>query len=195
MEKIINLLPSSFHKEIITVVENINFPWHYSASTSREIVEGSKNNSIYIDENTIDSNQFVHMAFDGELGPSHFFTLFRPILYFLEDKSNITISSLLRIKINLLLQNSIYPENCYNIPHYDLDESNYKSFIYYINDSDGDTVIFDQNSSEIKNHLTVKELVQPISNLGILFNSNIYHASCPPRNYEKRIVANFVFKT
>ena len=62
-----------------------------------------------------------------------------------------------------------------------------KSLIYYINDSDGDTIFFNKKLKEIKR-------VTPKKNTAVLFDSNILHCGCNPIKSSMRGVINFIFK-
>ena len=56
--------------------------------------------------------------------------------------------SYIRQKLNLLGQNSSIKEGKYNTPHIDNKWFNSYSMIYYVNDSDGDTIIFNEKGGE-----------------------------------------------
>ena len=80
-----------------------------------------------------------------------------------------------RMKVNLLLPYPNAPE--YHVPHQDVvwgeGGKTYKSFLYYLNDSDGDTFFFDDNDNVIQRQT-------PKANTMIEFNSRILHASSNP---------------
>ena len=78
-----------------------------------------------------------------------------------------------RMKINLLMPYLNAPEH--HPPHTDMLSNTHKSFLYYLNDVDGDTFFFDKlNSNNIVHRLT------PKANTMIEFDSNISHASSNP---------------
>ena len=69
----------------------------------------------------------------------------------------------------------------------DTDLTGYKSLIYYVNDSDGDTIFFNDNLKEIKR-------VNPKKGKAVLFDSNILHCGSNPINTLNRVVINFIFE-
>ena len=82
----------------------------------------------------------------------------------------------------------------YNTPHIDNKFWNSYSMIYYVNDSDGDTIIFNETSDEEKKKkpekLTINERIPPKKNRAVLFRGNYFHTSTNPIDNEKRIVLN-----
>jgi hypothetical protein len=66
--------------------------------------------------------------------------------------------------------------------------------VYYCNDSDGDTFLFEEfHYPIIPDSLTVHKLVSPKQNRAVIFESNRWHSSSNPRISPNRFVINFVF--
>jgi hypothetical protein len=72
-----------------------------------------------------------------------------------------------------------------NIPHVDSDDGEKFTFLYYVNDSDGQTVFFEDGK-------IVKE-VSPVRGTGALFPSNTVHAGQVPCINKSRYVINIIF--
>jgi hypothetical protein len=93
---------------------------------------------------------------------------------------------LMRLYINMFLHTNI--KNAIAHPHIDSNFENSVSCIYYVNDSTGDTVIFDDD-------LNVMEKITPKKGTGVIFNSNLLHAGCYPNDENTpRVIINFLFK-
>jgi hypothetical protein len=108
------------------------------------------------------------------------------------DKAGIQINDVSRIRINLLLQDKTFNKPNYNFPHTDPDSD--KSFIYYINDADGDTVFFNEfKSDEFPKRFSINSRVTPRQGSGVFFNSTQYHTSSNPAHTPARYVINFNF--
>ena len=103
-------------------------------------------------------------------------------------KSDIQV---LRIKFNLLNR---LDTTEFNYPHIDTTEKDFISLVYYVNDSDGDTVIFNESHPFESNNLTVKERVSPKKGRAVLINADTYHSASNPRNTEVRVILNVVFR-
>jgi len=87
----------------------------------------------------------------------------------------------LRIKYNLLWR-CADTLGRWNSPHRDMEENEYVSGIYYVKDSDGDTVFFGDTITRIT----------PKKGTLVIFPSNLLHASSNPQISQERIVINFV---
>jgi hypothetical protein len=166
-----DLLPQSYKKEMQDALLGDIFPWYFNKNITN--VEKS-------------SPQFTHTFYRNNQIESSAFNLIKPMVYFIEDKTNTSFKKIERIKANLRT-NTIDANYESNI-HKDMEKDTYKSFVYYVNDSDGDTLFFDENNNIIKS-------VTPKENSGIFFNSNINHTSQPPILNDCRVVINFIFET
>ncbi len=102
-----------------------------------------------------------------------------------------------RIKINYNAQEIIeHKGSCY-VPHVDVEDGGGVTAVYYINDSDGDTVIFNESGNNpIRNdeEISVKQVIKNKRGRLVLFDQNLLHAGCPPISSNKRLVINFNFK-
>ena len=81
--------------------------------------------------------------------------------------------------------------------HWDTIEQHYV-IIYYVNDSDGDTIIFNEHLDGKTEH-NITELTEvyretPKAGTGILFNSQQLHTSTTPKITDRRVVINYVFE-
>jgi hypothetical protein len=89
------------------------------------------------------------------------------------------------MKANLQTQCNFSKEYFFNTPHRDR-EDEHTVAIYYVNDSDGDTTIFDDTGNIIKT-------VSPKRGRFLVFNGKYFHAGRHPAVSNKRIVINFNF--
>jgi hypothetical protein len=183
------LIPPSYADTLETLIRtNPEFSWTYCPSTNRRDAPDIMNK----DESSYESEQLVHGFFLDGAQKSVFFDMVFPFFYFLEDKTGIALSGIHRIKANMLLRKDT-PEGGYNTPHVDVPTPGYKSLIYFVCDSDGDTVIFNE-TFEFKKAPTVRKRISPKRGRAILFDSHTWHASTNPRSHQNRIVLNFIFE-
>lgn len=156
----------------------------------------------YTDEHTYDAGHHSYMVLDpkGVIHNEAVFSLCLPIVLSVKDAfPELKLNRILRLKINKVEKNS-FPEYSYNMPHHDAVPDNKKlySIVYYLNDSDGDTYIFDQvvkSDIPIKERLTLLQRVTPKKNSACIFESDRIHAGSNPKNTDVRYVINIVVES
>ena len=185
------------------VCYNAFFNWYYNSSSnygSKKPEDVQQNmsffhKSLFDCSNSIDYPQFTHTLYRDGKPQSDFFHEFVPTVSCLP----FSVESIIRMKLNLTFPiANPTKELTHGMPHIDFEKGfEYKTIIYYVNDSDGDTFVFNEKVMEDKlpEKLTVMERVQPKKNRVVLFESNRFHASSNPLVSTDRFVINFVFKT
>jgi hypothetical protein len=172
--KIDNFLPTRYHSAMSDLVFSNYFPWFYLENSAFErrgdFDENhfSFSNSIYVDD-----------------VKSPHFDFFLPMIYQipLELAEDIEV-----IRIRAGMQTKILGEVVVNDPHVDM-ESDHYTLLYYVNDSDGDTVFYkDSTASEVIMSNT------PVANSAIIFDGNIYHASSHPTTVPARVAININYR-
>lgn len=102
------------------------------------------------------------------------------------------------ITSRIQLQLPVITDNPYGLPHVDgVRDFPYKAAVYYVNDSDGDTVFFKETTNEITPNnipfdMTVYKTVSPKKGRLVVFNGDIYHSSGKPKN-DIRCIINYNF--
>ena len=69
--------------------------------------------------------------------------------------------------------------------------------IYYLNDSDGDTIIFNEKTMDPflnGEELSIKKRINNKKGRFVMFNQDYLHAGMLPINSDYRVVINFNFK-
>ena len=189
-----NLVPKSYQNEIEDVLKNVNFPWFLYETLVNEYNE-VKN------ENTNVTNAFglTHTLYEPNTGVnSNYYSFFKPILYFMEEKTDIEVQSVLRIRIRKTMPTIGHDNTKYNPPHVDLPEVNpYKTLVYYVDDTDGDTILFNEfyipGSDINKQQVTEYKRNTPKKGNAVLFDGHRYHSGNNPINYSTRTIINFDF--
>lgn len=175
-----NILDAKFANEIEDLITNGEIPMFFNKATV------SPNSSdCFIDPKTRESPQFTHVILRNNKS-SDYIDLGRKIVDRYVEKTGLKYNSLDRIKINLLTQCNFSKEEFYHTPHTDWDEPHYV-LIYYVNNSDGDTYIFDQNHNIIKT-------ISPKKNRFLLFPGYYLHAGRNPVEADTRIILNYNLK-
>lgn len=146
---------------------------------------------IHGDPRFQDSHGFSNVLFPGMPQESPWFQSAQTVLERFLVRNNVTAAKVKRIKANLLVRWA-GPENPKPFaPHVDLHEPHWV-VIYYVNDSDGDTLIFDKTFPDKENAVVV-ESVSPKKGRAILFDGRHYHCGTAPCQHDTRIVINYDF--
>jgi|694.fasta_scaffold00233_69 hypothetical protein len=182
MEIIDNFLDKAISDDLEQTLSGSDFPWYYSDFTTHS--------KQYTTDKTRDCSQFTHVFFLHDNINSGYYPLIQPII----EASGRSTEKLVRAKANLIYRHSDWPVGVYNLPHADhTKEVDAESLLYYVNDSDGCTVIFEEKEPINKHELTIKQKIKPMRNRLIAFDSMLLHASTPPSSHELRMVINLVF--
>ena len=158
----------------------------YTASKDEDYLDKIKNNKHFFD-----SFQFTHIFYNmGEKNSSHF----DKIVKILED-TKVNWKSIERAKANLTTPLPNSKPGDITVPHQDIrpNDNYYKnkkfiSIIYYVHDTDGDTVFYDNECKKI-----IKK-VSPKKGRAVIFDSLIFHSYKRPVKSDKRVVINFIVK-
>lgn len=172
----------------------LNWVWHNNTSYLEHGQGFQHMQSLKLrDPNIVDNGQFTHPVLDDERVFSEHIGLFIPILYFFAERAGVPVNKILRIRANMMMQDKAFTSNMYNYPHVDIKDS--RVFLYYVNNSDGDTVLFNEfdTGHGMPDNFTVFKRNKPEKGSGIFFEGSRYHASCSPCNTLARFAINFNF--
>lgn len=171
-----DFVPSSFKIFLQNLINSAGFEWYYNGNST---LEGQDN--IF---------QFIHTIVNETGYKSPHYEKIKPLLYFFELHTGLKVKGIRRMKANLLTQRDISEDTNKLAIHTDvnMNEKDCVSFIYYVNDSDGDTVIYNADKTEII------ERASPVAGNCFWFNSTQFHNATPPKHHSTRIVINCVLQ-
>lgn len=204
-----NCIPEEEQDRIEEFCMSAIIPWTYTrratygmTNTLVDNIMSNKDRVRILQENgwltnTFEPCQFVHTITDSTKGLpginspgfNHFISVFKSI--------PTNYIGLARAKINYCHPHPECPKGAWSPPHVDFINAppGTKIVLYYINDSDGDTVIFDQNLAQFndpncKDPLTIKATVSPKKGRMVMFDGSLVHAAGIPRKNSCRLVVN-----
>ena len=179
-----NIVPGFYQEIIKKEIISPNFPWFYNPTNVLT------NENAWADPTIDYPDQFTHpVLWDNMPSDREAFNVINPILLFFQKETNIVIKDVFRIKLNLLVQHNNPPTNP---AHTDNTRSDVKTLLYYIDDSDGDTVLYNQFFGD-SFPLTEYKRVIPKQGRLVLFNATQWHASTNPTNNKVRSIININF--
>jgi hypothetical protein len=185
-----NIIPIDYQNHIEKTMLGSNFPWYYNPSLVSPDQQFSQR---------ADNHQgFNHLFLEaGKISP-HFESLY-PLVLSITSHPCIVSNNLVRMRANLTL-NSAGSSLEHHLPHIDSFFPHYVA-IYYVNDSDGDTIIFNETNdsydsgdadiNKIKTGpFTIKRRVTPKKGKVLIFEGKYYHTSSWPIVNKCRSVIN-----
>jgi hypothetical protein len=187
-----NFLPDSFHLYVRNLLFSTKFPWYYTDNLSYGNETEMLNRWLKSDPKIKDTFGFTHIARDQLDVDSPYFELLKPIAYFLEERLQETVNNVYRLRAVMTCKDQTFG-NYYNVPHVDIPQP-HRTMVYYVNDSDGDTVIFKErwfgkNDYSVKN---IETTVTPKANRAVIFDGLRYHTGSVPTG-NNRVLININF--
>jgi hypothetical protein len=134
-----------------------------------------------------------------------YYPFLKPLVYAIAEANGQPLKELYRIRIGFLPKND-EPEYEYNTPHVDFLWDHFTA-CYYVNDSDGDTIVFDKKMSDMglslsdevmrryveKTEFEIVKRVSPQKGRVVIFDGKRFHSSTKPRNHKRRLVITVNF--
>jgi hypothetical protein len=191
-----DLVEPTVADEIERLMTSRGFPWFFYANVNNTLrpEERQAHPTVICDDPRFEESfGFSHLIFPtGEPGtpspwmhyPKHLFEAFL-------NRHRLLPTKLLRVKANLLVRSPAPSGPRPFAPHVDLPTPHWV-MIYYVNDSDGDTLILDKTYPDREN-AAVLHAVSPKKGRAILFDGRHYHCGTCPSRHDARIVFNYDF--
>lgn len=184
-----NLINNNLQDYIFEICENklsYTFEKTTQPPSSHRVVTKNNIDNIYDNFSYISSLKSLSIDNYTNINYNIGYTLFTP-LYLTLSLYNIHISyeNLIRCKVNCQVPTTNHPgKDYYNTPHIDFTEINspYITLIYYVNNSDGDTVFFSNDGS-------IKQRIPPKKGSIVIFNGNMPHAASHPIDNFRYIIS------
>ena len=152
------------------------FPWFYARGTRED--DGNANPYLM---------GWVHMVYDhGKWYSNHAEFILKQIISAMAAIGE-PMQNVYRIRIVL---NTISDQPYLNGAHVDFGWP-HKTALLYVNDADGDTVIYEERWAEVRPEtFTVAQTVAPLANRMVLFDGLHFHTGTTPTKTARRIVLN-----
>jgi len=194
------LIPKSLQTEIRELFLSTNFPWYYVDGIWGKDIESPPKwqYSAMNNPKVIDSPGFAHLFCEYGNVLSQYYPLVRSVLHFLEHRYDFEVDEMIRVRSRLTVQTPNHNESTYSAPHFDfVDIPKYYTFVYYVNDSDGDTILFKEKINDLNKEVIINPEVSyqstPKQGCGIFFPGNVYHSGNFPIKNMNRIIINYDF--
>lgn len=184
--------PDDF-KQLSDFVLGEKFPWFFIENVSID----PRDLELIKDPLALETSGFNHASFDREWNVESFtYNNLVPFFNKLKTEFGFTHKHLIRARLSMKFQKDNFTSDNYNMPHVDYFFP-HETLIFYLNDTDGDTRIFDQwhTYSETERpmppeNFTTQTRVTPKANRLVWINGLQYHTASNPIQGSKRVILN-----
>ena len=193
-----NYLTKSYHKEIQELLTGSNFPWYYNNNISNDNNTGT----THFNEYGFSHNFQEYKLGGGRLADTHYATFIKPFL--LQAMDTVKCNMVLRCRGDMVTHSH---EEFIHPAHVDFIFPN-TSTIFYVNDTDGDTMLYGKDSfdkdikidqdrfgtlSQEGVELEIKERISPKANRLVIYDGSLLHTGSSPTQHKTRILLNSNF--
>lgn len=180
IEVVDNFAPQDYFELIQNHVLSSDQQWYYQSNIS---VLGRK---------SLGKHGFnCHVVLDGQMVASYEAGLLTDLLN--KMKIGIGCKNILRSRLDMTVYT---PGGMRCDPHVDSIKPHVAT-IFYLNDSDGNTVIFnekfDESTKITESELTVQKEIEPKSNRLVIFDGHYIHTGHVPAHHNNRVILNSNF--
>lgn len=156
-----DFLDKDYHQELLDILDGWEFPWFYQKTLTRGC-------------NDVPAHGFNHWL--SAEGDPQFCRLVK------EMESALDARECLRVRADMTLYN---PDGYRHSFHVDSQEQ-HMVCIYYVNDSDGDTIVLGEGGHHTR--------VSPKANRLLIFDGRYMHTGHSPSKHKNRILINANFR-
>jgi hypothetical protein len=187
-----NFLPTVEFLKLQEIVMSTQFPWFYIDAVSLP-PGGTK----IKDSLAIETDGFNHVIHDREWNVTSFAHEYFDVFFDqLKNQLGFTKENIIRSRASMKTPKVGFTQDNYNLPHVDYYYPHH-SLIYYMNDSDGDTRVFDQWFTPIPGQVgigydrfTTEARISPKANRLVWIDGLQYHTASNPINSSRRVIIN-----
>tara|TARA_B100000131_G_scaffold213203_1_gene204965 strand:- start:716 stop:1276 length:561 start_codon:yes stop_codon:yes gene_type:complete len=182
MEIIDNFFEEEYFNHIQSKILHADHPWYYmdNISIGKEITTretdlryGFNYSLIKSDDKGYDLGEMNKFIYDVSIAAN----------------ANVALRSRMDMTTNRGESYKLEPHVDFEYPHI--------TTIFYVNDSDGNTIIYNQKYNDRDKYdqkLTVKEEIEPVANRLLIFDGLFIHTGHTPSKHNRRILINSNFK-
>ena len=173
-----NFLNKSYFKELQQALEGDDFPWYYNKNISL----------LDKEDNSFNNYGFTHWLYnDHGVTDSQVAHFVRPLTSQILDASE--CNKILRVRADMVTWS---PDNFLHDAHQDF-AFPHKASVFYINESDGDTVFYNVTKNDYSSNCKIQKRVSPKPNRLVIFDGDLMHSGHSPTLHKRRIIINSNF--
>jgi len=192
-----DVIPETYQDWLLLYVKRDDITWSrkdFAISDLPEHKNDPRNGfanfiKLYQIDGVLDLKNFEEHGIKKE--SSNLKEFFMPLVFYFVEK--LKINFLIRMRINAV---PVMGTNLIQLPHVDNHYPTSWNIIYYLNDTDGDTIIYNEkahNEEEVihmtyKDDWTIKKRISPKKGRAVAFKGNLFHSSSLPTTQPRFVV-------
>ena len=169
-----DFLSPRYHEAILEYVNSPFVEWFFNKDITGETNPQLGNHGF---------TRNIWTPFDRCRDPHDNFLL--PLFFQISDIIPVK-NEMVRARIDMTLYN---PEGHQHKPHVDDKDTEHWAAIYYVNDSDGDTILYNEKAPH-EGELTVMDRITPKANRLLIFDGATIHTGHSPSHHANRVIIN-----
>ena len=180
-----NFLPVERQEELKNLFLNSLFPWYYKSTLSQNTKKTNFDSAV--------APGFGHVFFNDDGVVSNYYDAIANIPELAVNNTPFSFNKM--IYARTFLQMPLTTTHGITNPHIDVTGLSHGVCIYYVDDADGETVIFDKtshNSDQDFSNMRILQTINPRKGRIVLFDGSRYHANILPQR-GPRCIINFDF--
>jgi len=178
-----DIIPEVYQNWLLDCIYNPELKWHIKHHAISDRFEDDPRNGF------CSFHYLYEMDERGELSP--LCNAFMPLA--LQFREKLQCECLMRMRVNNV---PIFPKQQIQLPHVDCYVKNSWVVIYYLDDADGDTVIYNQRAEDPESYIkqvnedkwSVKMQIQPKKGRAVAFKGDLFHSSTLPTRNQRSVV-------
>jgi hypothetical protein len=169
-----NVVPVEYQDYVEKVIGGMKFPWNYKIGATHS--DGVDTIYGFV--------KILYFKFDDTIPEQKYIDLLSPIIHAAISQYNprLKLKDVFRIRAGLFTKNQ--NDGREHVPHIDFENLTHHTILYYVNDSDGPTLLFDDDGNII-------ESCHPKKGRCIIFPGETMHSSAEPKHHPSRIVITY----
>ena len=181
-----NFVNASYYDVMESNILSTGFPWGFHSSVTNADIKDTSSNMF----------GFTHMIFDAGKPSSQSYQFLLPMFLMAKEETDGKILIRARGDMTVFSDEQVTYE-----PHIDMARhKDHVNMIFYVGDSDGDTIIYketflpvmyDTYLPELPKKLTEMQRVTPKANRLVIFNGDHWHTGQSPKEHSRRVLINF----
>ena len=179
-----DFLPGIFLNILQDKILASTLPWYYYDFTTNYRKDGLGDRDVPL---------CIHDICIVNISMSDLHNILFPFFYYMDEQLNFRLEEIHRIRANMTFKT----EKSFPLPPHVDRSSNDFVFIFYLNDTDGDTILYNEKAIDTGprvrrlTDVSIYRFIKPKANRLVIFEGDRFHSSSTSSTANRRVLLNF----